>query len=178
MCKTIHLFRHGKTVWNDEGRLQGWLDSPLVVRPTRSNIHVDYVAASDLGRAVQTAQALFPSHVVHTDRRLREIHLGHWQGQYIAQLQQDTAYVCYAQTPQLFQPTTQESFTQVTARMTEALYALFALPHKSIAVVSHGIAIACVRCVIDGKSFQHVHDYMLEGAQSITLTEQHMLHIV
>ena len=29
MYKIIKLYRHGETMWNKEGRLQGWLDSPL-----------------------------------------------------------------------------------------------------------------------------------------------------
>lgn len=171
MCNTIYVFRHGKTTWNDEGRLQGWLDSPLLVAPSPSKLAVDYVVSSDLPRAMATANALFPQHAVHTDARLREIYLGHWQGERIAELMQTGEYRCYASAPQHFEPTTQESFADVTKRMREVIDELFALPYDTIAVVSHGIAIACLQCTIENRSIADVHNVMLDGEQYITLTE-------
>lgn len=61
----VYLVRHGKTEWNQTGRRQGQLDSPLsqrgrmeVERTARriESLPVDGVFSSPLGRAIATAQ--------------------------------------------------------------------------------------------------------------------------
>ena len=58
------LLRHGETVWNRAGRLQGWQDSPLseagcaqaeALAARLADERVDLLVASDLGRTRQTA---------------------------------------------------------------------------------------------------------------------------
>lgn len=58
------LMRHGKTVWNSEGRIQGWGNSPLleeskedILRIARklSLLEIDSIYSSPLGRCVETA---------------------------------------------------------------------------------------------------------------------------
>lgn len=169
MSTTFHIYRHAKTVWNNDGRLQGWLDSPLIEQVAPSKVAVDYVVSSDLQRAVQTATALFPNATVKTDARLREIYLGHWQGAYIAQLLHEADYTCYSETPEQFIPTTQESFAAVTARMLEVLRELAASEHAHIAIVSHGVAVACLQCYVDNAPLSSLWHYMLAGAQCITI---------
>lgn len=168
MSKTIKIFRHGETAWNAEGRLQGWLDSPLTQQGKQQACPIiewqpDIVICSDLGRAVTTAKLLFPNMPHHQDHRLREIYLGDWQGCTIEALQQQPAYRCYQQTPHLFQPITQESFQQVTARMQEVLADIRKLPYERIAIVSHGVAIACLMIAEQQKSLEELWQYMLPG---------------
>ncbi len=95
---TFYLLRHGETVWNREGRLQGQRDSPLTARgiaqagalgdllgreiaePRRFTI-----VASPLGRAWQSAVivaerlGLDPRHIAF-DGRLKECGFGAWEG--------------------------------------------------------------------------------------------------
>lgn len=65
------LIRHGETDWNVEQRLQGWRDIPLneVGKKQAQSIRhfldsqaleFDAILSSDLQRAVQTAQIIFP----------------------------------------------------------------------------------------------------------------------
>lgn len=87
----IYIIRHGQTDWNADGRWQGQEDVPLngegllqarhlakflAARPIR------HIFSSDLRRAMQTAQPLADALNlrVETDRRLREIHVGIFQG--------------------------------------------------------------------------------------------------
>lgn len=83
--------RHGETVWNVQGRMQGHLDSSLDAsgraqadalgrRLRLETIHAVY--ASDLGRTLETAGRIVAhtGHPVVSDRRLRERHLGIFQG--------------------------------------------------------------------------------------------------
>jgi len=87
----IIIVRHGQTEWNIRGIRQGYLDSPLTTRGmaqakalaqrlAREQFSALY--SSDLGRALQTAQevANVTGHAIVTDARLRERHLGIFQG--------------------------------------------------------------------------------------------------
>jgi probable phosphoglycerate mutase len=92
MKKTqVIIVRHGQTDWNIKGIRQGHLDSPLTELGIaqakalgRRLAHESFSAlySSDLGRAVHTAKmiALATGHKVITDPRLRERHLGIFQG--------------------------------------------------------------------------------------------------
>ncbi|MGH7772469.1 MAG: histidine phosphatase family protein [Candidatus Binatia bacterium] len=85
------VVRHGETTWNAEGRWQGHLDSPLTTGGMKQaqalakrlmNQCFSALYTSDLGRAYQTAQiiAATTGHGLVSDERLRERHLGIFQG--------------------------------------------------------------------------------------------------
>jgi probable phosphoglycerate mutase len=88
---TLFAVRHGETEWNRLGRQQGHLDTRLTdvgVRQARALAEglvgqgIEAIYSSDLGRAMQTAQAIgerlgLP---VTADAGLRERHLGTMQG--------------------------------------------------------------------------------------------------
>jgi probable phosphoglycerate mutase len=89
--RRVVLLRHGRTEWNASGRFQGQLDSPLdavglaqaldagvALVPMRA----DALVSSDLQRALDTAGPVGSECGlgVTVDERLREIHLGTWQG--------------------------------------------------------------------------------------------------
>ncbi len=89
------VWRHGRTEWNASGRFQGQLDPPLDgegrAQATRTAPHLlagdlspetTVVVSSDLVRAVETATALTALLGVplRLDERLREHHLGAWEG--------------------------------------------------------------------------------------------------
>ncbi|MEE4240810.1 MAG: histidine phosphatase family protein [Desulfopila sp.] len=88
---TFGLLRHGITLWNEEKRIQGSLDSEL--SPTGIENTVRWaenlkpqkwtrILASDLGRARQTVSILNTALALPTtcDKRLRELHWGEWEG--------------------------------------------------------------------------------------------------
>lgn len=85
--RRLILWRHGRTQWNAGGRFQGQLDPPLDELGQRqaelagkllAQLEPDEVVSSDLVRAYDTAQAV--GLAVRREERLREIHLGDWQG--------------------------------------------------------------------------------------------------
>ena len=94
MIHDLYILRHGETVWNREGRMQGHLNAPLTARGEDQARRQGALLAgrdlagfafytSPLGRAVQTA-ALALSDIateIRTDDRLREIDVGAWSGQ-------------------------------------------------------------------------------------------------
>ncbi|MBB3661110.1 MULTISPECIES: histidine phosphatase family protein [Prauserella salsuginis group] len=87
----IVLWRHGETDYNAVGRMQGHLDSALTevgwnqarfAVAALARFEPDLVIASDLRRATDTATVLTDAIGVplRLDKRLRETHLGEWQG--------------------------------------------------------------------------------------------------
>lgn len=89
--KRVILIRPGETDWNLQGRMQGWVAAPVneygriqVQRLANflRHIGVAELYASDLKRARDTAHIL--GEVINQqptfDSRLRERHIGYWQG--------------------------------------------------------------------------------------------------
>ncbi len=89
--RRLVLLRHGQTEWNAGSRMQGQLDTDLTELGRQQAVAAAEVLAkrqpflivsSDLRRALDTATALGDRSglPVHIDERLRETHLGDWQG--------------------------------------------------------------------------------------------------
>lgn len=91
MARRLILLRHGQTTYNATSRMQGQLDTELSeegrqqarnIAPVLTEMGVAKIVASDLSRAAVTAQIVaehFELPVTY-DARLRETHLGQWQG--------------------------------------------------------------------------------------------------
>jgi probable phosphoglycerate mutase len=91
MTRQVVLWRHGRTSWNVEGRVQGQSDVPLddVGREQAAEaaarlaaMHPDRIVSSDLLRAHDTARTLsdITGTKVELDRRLRELDFGAREG--------------------------------------------------------------------------------------------------
>lgn len=85
------MWRHGRTSWNASGRFQGQEDVELdgagreqaeEAARRLASLNPDAIVSSDLRRAAVTAEALAKicGADVRVDHRLRETHLGEWQG--------------------------------------------------------------------------------------------------
>jgi 2,3-bisphosphoglycerate-dependent phosphoglycerate mutase/probable phosphoglycerate mutase len=92
------MLRHGETDFNTERRMQGQLDSTLTelgvaqsraVAPLLAQRRPDRLLSSDLRRAADTADevGLVCGLPVKLDARLRETHLGEWQGRTAADIE-------------------------------------------------------------------------------------------
>ena len=87
----LYIIRHGETVWNTEGRLQGHVDKELNENGIRlakitakkvRDIPFDLVISSPLKRALQTARIVTEGRKIPvlTDERIEEISFGEWEG--------------------------------------------------------------------------------------------------
>ena len=152
----VLLIRHGETDFNRERRLQGVMQVPLndrgrdqaaAVARYLKGLSIDARYTSPVLRAQETAEIIgdligLPP---RGDRRLREIEFGKFEGLTFAEVERrfpeahrnwTTGYLAY-KAPQ------GESRQDVQRRMRAAWDDLTANPdHKSIALVSHGSAIA------------------------------------
>lgn len=89
--RRLILLRHGQTEYNATRRMQGQLDTELsatgvaqarAAAQTLRGQRVVKIISSDLARARRTAEIIAAElgHEVSVDERLRETHLGEWQG--------------------------------------------------------------------------------------------------
>jgi probable phosphoglycerate mutase len=92
MNTELFVIRHGQTLWNQQRRLQGQMDSPLTSEGLKqadslaerlAHIKFDALYASDLGRTMLTARivsAKLNGQQLYPDIRLRERNFGIFHG--------------------------------------------------------------------------------------------------
>jgi glucosyl-3-phosphoglycerate phosphatase len=164
------LWRHGRTEWNATGRFQGQADVGLdsvgrdeAAQAARVLATFDPVAlySSDLSRAYETAAVLaeLVDLPIQTDKRLREIHVGSWEGLLGSEIR--------AQNPDLAKrlwlgedvrrSPTGESPREVAQRVAEVLGEITeAAPDSSTVIVAtHGLAGRVGACRFVGLPFEH-----------------------
>jgi glucosyl-3-phosphoglycerate phosphatase len=153
------VWRHGRTEWNLDGRVQGQADVPLdetgrqqardaatrlaALNPAR-------IVSSDLARAASTAAELsrLTGIEVEYDAALREIHVGEWAG-----LTMDVIAEKYPQVAEIIaagelglrdvrRGTTGETLTEVATRFASALDRVVAagVEGDTVVAVAHGLA--------------------------------------
>lgn len=78
----LYVVRHGETIWNKEGKVQGITDIPLTdkgikeaqnLQPLIESLNIDVVISSPLSRAKETAKIITNYKMpVNTDDRIKE----------------------------------------------------------------------------------------------------------
>jgi probable phosphoglycerate mutase len=150
----ILAIRHGETAWNVDTRLQGHLDIPLnetglsqaqhLARALAESEAIDAVYASDLSRALTTAQAIAETtgQAVTTHVGLRERHFGAFQGRTYTEIETelpDHAWHWRKRTPDWAPPGGGESLVALRERVV-ATVSDIAARHSghNIVLVAHG----------------------------------------
>ena len=148
----IIFVRHGETLWNIEGRVMGQLDSSLsalgekqaqAIANRLSTVSFNYLYSSDLGRAVQTANAIAQAcnTSVIFDKQLRERNMGVFQGRTREEKKSQYPKVwkqCKAVGVDFDTPGGGESQNQRLTRSIKVMNRLAdAHPDETIVVVSH-----------------------------------------
>jgi 2,3-bisphosphoglycerate-dependent phosphoglycerate mutase len=148
---TIHLARHGETDWNRELRWQGHADPPLnalgrqqarALAESLAGTRISAVYSSDLRRASETAEIVAGKLEVplRLDAALRELDVGSWQGQTLAELEaRHAGAVARWEESGEHGWEGGESHTEMAARVLEAIGSI-AAEHagEEVLVVSHG----------------------------------------
>lgn len=147
----IHLFRHGLTQGNLEGRYIGVTDLPLcergkqeltLLRETCEYPAVDRVYTSPLLRARESAEILFPDRQLEPVDKLREFNFGDFENQTMAELEKDPRFAAWIASPPSACAPNGDSGAALQLRATEALAHIFGqmMEQKltSVAVVTHG----------------------------------------
>lgn len=154
MTKLI-LVRHGESEANFKRICGGQTDFPLTDLGRRQadsagealkNVKIDYVYASDLSRAYETAQIIIKHHNLEIikDVRLREIHRGIFENHPLAEIEQK-----YPETYEVFMKNKPfvvieggESTEQVQERVYEAIAEIAQKhPDKTVLIAFHATAL-------------------------------------
>jgi probable phosphoglycerate mutase len=161
MSTSLILIRHGETGWNAERRLQGHIDIALNAEGQRqadalagalAGERIDVVVASDLQRALQTAQAVAARHrlPVAQDAALRERCYGAFEGMLYAEIEHRFPLEFAAWQARQIDAVMPdgahraESFRQFHRRCVGAILALAqAHPGRTLALVAHGGVLEC-----------------------------------
>lgn len=162
MGRRLILIRHGQTVYNATGRMQGHLDTALSNEGEKQaeaagrllkNQGITRILASDLSRARVTAELVGKQLGVdvEVDERLRETHLGKWQGMTSSEVDEQFpgARAIWRHDP-TWAPPGGESRVEVAERARPAIDGLMReysdWDGHTVLVVAHGGAIAALTC--------------------------------
>lgn len=152
--RSLVLWRHGETDYNVALRMQGQLDSQLTptgigqahrAAPVLAGLRPDVLLTSDLARAWDTA-AVLGEHAglpVGVDKRLRETHLGAWQGLSHAEVEDGWpgGMSTWRVSPDMAPPEG-ETRVEVAARAAQLVSELDAGGYDSAVLCTHGGLIA------------------------------------
>ncbi|AHG79276.1 Phosphoglycerate mutase [Mannheimia varigena USDA-ARS-USMARC-1388] len=172
MAVTIYLVRHGRTVWNIEGRLQGSGDSALVeegiIGAKKTGIalkDVPFTAAysSMQKRAQDTANYILAennlSNIPHFHHKgLNEFDFGSWEGMKSLDLQENEEYWVMKRTPAeyLAKENGGERFEQLHQRVTQVFNQIAELHQNGgkVLIVSHGMTLTLLTAVLKEIAWQ------------------------
>lgn len=147
MGKTLYLMRHGETLFNTLGKIQGQCDSPLTNAGVQqaqqaaqffANVELDHAYSSPLERCCDTAEIILGQQLTYQrDHGLKEMAYGLFEAESKNLLPQSPLdygdyFVAYGG----------EATTTVQARMVGTLTKIMRQAnHEQVLVVSHGDAI-------------------------------------
>ncbi len=162
----LYIMRHGETLWNKNGIIQGSSDVELseygveLARITaeglmRDGITFDRIYTSPLKRALNTAGIIAEytagpgfSDKIFTDDRLREMSFGKYEGQRLRDIGKTDSniYYCFHDAAHYVPDDTGESYEHVFERINDFLYGellpLESVPEiKSVLVICHGVVV-------------------------------------
>jgi len=180
------LVRHGQTDWNVRKMYQGHTDIPLnktglkQAKDLAKQLVVDRfdaVYSSDLQRAYITARIIADALglQVNTDRRLREICQGEWEGKtldevretYASHFEQEKRDMAHARAPG------GESVGEVADRMRAAVEEIARKHTKQhVLIVSHGLALATIICHINNVPLEQVYRQIPDNSAPVRIRWQ------
>jgi broad specificity phosphatase PhoE len=178
------LIRHGQTNWNIEGRYQGQADPPLNgagvaqaedLAEALAEVPLAAVYASDLRRALDTARIIAERLGVplYVRRGLREISQGVWEGMLVDDIVSNFTELWSTRhhDPAGARPPGGESVAEVAERVWATLDEISrAHPDVTVAVVSHGLALATVLCEVQRQPLTHVYELIPDNAQPVAVS--------
>ncbi len=156
MKTEIILVRHGETKWNDMHRYQGIKDIELndrgyeqaqKVKKYLVNKEIDYIYASDLKRARNTAEIIGEAHnlEINTLQGLREINFGEWEGMNFKEIDKEypRLFAQWKDNPASVSPPGGEMVEELQTRVVNSIEKILSQQKQDskIIVVSHGGAI-------------------------------------
>ena len=162
----LYIVRHGETVWNREGRIQGHtdvglsergLEQALLLGRRLESVALDASYASDLSRASVTAEVILKGRDIplYATPRLREYHKGAFEGLTEAELRSryPSEYPGYVAKDLDYAPEGGESTRGVSVRMGAVINEIKERHlHDNVLVVGHGGSLRAAMMALLGMS--------------------------
>jgi len=181
------LIRHGETEWNSEGRIQGFRDIGLSGRGLRQaqvlarhlcGQALDAIYASDLARAVQTAEPLARQRgaVVQIDARLKERGFGLFEGHTYAEAEANwpQEYAIWQRRDPGHAVPGGESYRDARVRVLASIDELTRRhAGQTIAVVTHGGVLDIIYRAAQGIPWETPRSHLLPNASINRVRARH-----
>ncbi|MFU2047749.1 histidine phosphatase family protein [Avibacterium gallinarum] len=166
---TFYLVRHGRTVWNEQGLLQGQGDSPLIAEGIEGAMktgehlaNVPFVAAysSVLKRAMDTTQYIIGERNIpfFQHKGLNEHFFGSWEGVLVDSIRQSEEFQQMTKDPANYQAKSNggETFGELAERAMQAVYDIINVHNEgNILLVSHGHTLHLLLALFNGSTWQN-----------------------
>lgn len=157
----LYITRHSKTKWNQEHRMQGQQDSPLLkegiedaklLKKKIDSIPIDICYSSPIKRAKETSKILFDETKIVYDDCFKEMSFGDFEGLYVKDLLDKKEYIDLWNypTPNTCLPNG-ETFQQVYHRVKKGMDMLYQKhPNDTVFLTIHGMLFVVLRGIISG----------------------------
>ncbi|RSL32065.1 phosphoglycerate mutase family protein [Salibacterium salarium] len=138
----VYFIRHGMTRGNLLKQYTGWSNPPLLPEEHHRLKHaaapvVDEVWCSDLKRATETAEILFPDASLKQSWMLREMHFGDFEGKDYQELKHQARYQYWLDNMKERGPANGETLVDVHYRIQHGWERIKHTKNKRVAVVTH-----------------------------------------
>lgn len=169
---TFYFIRHGRTVWNEQGLMQGHGDSPLteqgILGAQKAGYalsQVPFVAAysSVLKRTIDTAENIIGERDIplFQHKGLNEQFFGKWEGQWVEPLREHPEFKQMISDPAQYkaQDNGGETYEQLATRAMNALHDIIKIHDEgNILIVSHGHTLRLLIALLGGATWQNHRD--------------------
>lgn len=165
----LYITRHGKTIWNEQGILQGSLDSPLTKEGVQKAIdlskrisiyNIQAIVTSDLKRAKDTSFYIKSGSdiPIFYFKELREMSFGDWDGMKITEIQEkyQNDFRKFETDPINFDNKSGETYINLLSRVEKALETIKNLNYDNVLIVTHGITVKALQILIEKKDISQI----------------------
>lgn len=151
----LYITRHGETIWNNEKRMQGWLNSDLTeigIQNAKSlgeslkDTEFKAIYSSPSGRTRETSKLILRDRTIPLifDMNLREMNFGIWEGKTVEFIQKNYPIEIekFWNSPHTFIPIEGESFNEVQDRVLKFIeHIKLKYTDGNILIVTHSVII-------------------------------------
>ena len=165
----LYITRHGKTLWNTEGRLQGCMDSSLTdegierakeLSKRLSDFNIDAIFSFDLKRVKDTAHYIKASHdyFMLFLPELREMSFGDWEGLTLDKVQTDykEQFDNFEKDPLNYENKNGENFETFVKRVSSGLDKIIQMSFENSLIVTHGITVKAIQTIMEGRNLSDI----------------------
>lgn len=166
----FYVTRHGKTIWNEEGRIQGFLNSSLTEEGVQraielssrtKNLDIGCIVTSDLKRAKDTSYYIkggsdFP---IFYFSEFREMSFGDWEGQKFTDISEKypEQYNNFEKNPLAYDNGSGETFAQLIERVNIGINKSKKLGYETVMIVTHGITVKAIQTILENRKLEDIN---------------------